>query len=195
MDIHQTLGLNKWLHYVQTMYVCTRVCVVKVSLSMSPCTPECSWYSTWKSFPIYLDLCVCVCVSRLSGFTCVLSAKPLCCRGDPEAGANCRVSSRRQRHFLIKWRTIPKEIHPHWDICTCVSPDKSAPFWQALISLCHCVCVCLSERIVRKKSASEMFLFALVVSAVGKKKIQLQGGQSFFNWRLSVSAWVEHMDD
>lgn len=205
----QTLVYRKWHNILSHVCVCVDLLSNAEITYLSACfcallkaTGKFIMCPIWKSF--IFSLCACVLAKWVH--LCHLRQNPLCCRGDlrPELTVMSRLGDRNTSLSNEGAGTIPKEIHAHWDICTCVSRGKSVSLWQALISVCDCVCVrdcaCFSGRIARKKSASEMCFFELVVSSplpAGKKKqkeIQLQGGQS-----RSTGDWVslntvEHMD-
>lgn len=132
---------------------------------MSACSPECTLVYCPLYLKIFHFLSSFVYACRLNGFTRVFPAKPLCCRGDP--GAELTVMSRLgDRNTSLSnegAETIPKEIHPHWDICTCVSPGKSVSLWQSLnlnvcLRLCEraCGCVFLLEDWKKEIWLSEM---------------------------------------
>lgn len=114
---------------------------------MSACSPECTLVYCPLYLKIFHFLSSFVYARRLNGFTRVFPAKPLCCRGDPRAELTVmsRLGDRNTSLSNEGAETIPKEIHPHWDICTCVSPGKSVSLWQSLnlnVRLCLCERAC-----------------------------------------------------
>lgn len=162
---------------------------------MSACSPECTLVYCPLYLKIFHFLSSFVYACRLNGFTRVFPAKPLCCRGDP--GAELTVMSRLgDRNTSLSnegAETIPKEIHPHWDICTCVSPGKSVSLWQSLnlnvrLRLCEraCGCVFLLEDWKKEIWLSEMgfpfFFFLHLLCSFAPPClcvcVRLQGGQS-----------------
>lgn len=132
---------------------------------MSACSHECTLVYCPLYLKIFHFLSSFVYACRLNGFTRVFPAKPLCCRGDPRAELTVmsRLGDRNTSLSNEGAETIPKEIHPHWDICTCVSPGKSVSLWQSLnlnvcLRLCEraCGCVFLLEDWKKEIWLSEM---------------------------------------
>lgn len=150
----QTLVYRKW-HNILSACVwvyCPRW--NNISVSMFLCTFKCNWevhYVPHLKIFHFLSpcVCVCVCVSAKWVHLCHLRQNPLCCRGDlrPELTVMSRLGDRNTSLSNEGAGTIPKEIHAHWDICTCVSRGKSVSLWQALISVCDCVCVFVWETV------------------------------------------------
>lgn len=115
VQFHRCMGGNAWhsiyekrmpttLQWLMCVYVCSSSVEICQHVSMHSWTQLQSSLCTLSE---NLSFSIPVCVSRLSGFTCVLSAKPLCCRGDlrPELTVMSPYQMKAQR------RSQRKSIH------------------------------------------------------------------------------------